>query len=93
MVNRGGGIIDGVPNNIKSFKGTATALLRITLNAEKEASLVVIKGESCGRIPKNIAGLLALLKYVCQDKALVDLRDFKHWILEIRAAFASAKDF
>ena len=69
-----------------------TVLLGVTLNSEKLTPSVVFKKGSNGRIARNFAGMPASLRYVCQDKAWVDQRVFKHCITEIWAPFTLEKD-
>jgi DDE superfamily endonuclease len=64
-----------------------TVLLTVTLNGEKLTPLI-FTGKSNGRIAANLAGMPASLKYGSQDKAWVDQRVFKHWIMKILAPFA-----
>ena len=69
-----------------------TVLLGVTLKDEKLTPLIVYRGNSNGEIARNSVGMPASLKCVCQDKAWVDQRVFKHWILKIWAPFPLKKD-
>ena len=75
-----------------SLKTTGTSMrcsvqLGVTLNGEKLTTLVVFKGQPNGRIARTFNWMLASMKYVCQEKALVDQRIFKHWIAEVWRPF------
>jgi DDE superfamily endonuclease len=79
-----------------SFKtaGTSmrcTVLLGVTMNGEKLTPLVVFKVKPNGRIARNFGGMLASMRYICQDKAWVDHRVFKNWIVQVWAPFALEK--
>jgi DDE superfamily endonuclease len=54
----------------------------VTLNGEKLSPLIVFKGEPNGRIAKTFNGMPASMN-VCQEKAWVDQRVFKHWIADV----------
>ena len=58
-------------------------LLGVTLNGEKLTPLVVFKGQPNGRIARTFNMMPASMKYVCQAKAWVDQRVFKHQIAEV----------
>ena len=60
-----------------------TVLLGVTLNGEKLTLLVVFKEQPNGRIARTFNGIPASMKYICQEKAWVDQRVFKHWIAEV----------
>ena len=64
-----------------------TMLLGVTLNGEKLTPLVVFKGQPNGRIARTFNMMPASMKYVCQAKAWVDQRVFKHCIAEVWKPF------
>jgi DDE superfamily endonuclease len=68
-----------------------TVLLGVTMNGEKLTSLVVFNGKPDGRIARNFGGIPASMKYICQDKAWMDLRIFKNWIHQVWAPSALEK--
>ena len=68
-----------------------TVLLGGTLNGKKLTPLVIFKGQLNGRIARNFNGMPASMKYVCQEKAWVDQRVFKHWIAEVWKSFIAER--
>ena len=75
-------------NNTVSLRTTGTStrctvLLGVTLNGEKLTPLVVFKGQPNGSIARTFNVMPASMKYVCQAKAWVNQRVFKHWIAEV----------
>ena len=64
-----------------------TVLLGVTLNGEKLTPLTVFKEQPIGMIGKTFNWMPASMKYVCQEKAWVDQRVFKHWIAEVWKLF------
>ena len=58
-----------------------------TLSHEKLTPLEIFKGLPNGRIARTFNVMPASIKYVCQEKAWVDQRVFKHWIAEVRKPF------
>jgi DDE superfamily endonuclease len=64
-----------------------TMLLGVTLNGEKLTPLVVFKGQPNGRIARTFNMMPVSMKYVCQAKAWVDQRVFKHCIAVVWRPF------
>ena len=67
-------------------------LLRVTLNDEVLTLLVLLKREYNRTIVRNSDGMIASMKYFCQDKAWVYESVFKHGIMQIWTPFAPMKD-
>jgi DDE superfamily endonuclease len=68
-----------------------TVLIGVTMNGMKLTPLMIFKGKPCGRISRNVGGMPASMRYICQGKACVDHRVFKNWIYQIWAPFALEK--
>ena len=64
-----------------------TVLLGVTVSWEKLTPFVVFKGQPNGRNARTFNGIPASMKYLCQEKAWVDQRVYKHWITEVWSPF------